>query len=437
MKTSRQCAFDILLKIHTESAYSNIALDHALESEKLSATDKSFVSALVYGAVERAITLDYQLALYLTKPIEKMKAEVLIALRLGAYQILFMDKVPHSAAVNESVKLVKANGFFSASGMVNAVLRKVSKNGFVLPDKKGLYYYSIKYSCPKWLIKKWKDAYGEENAVELAKASLGAVDTVLRVNTLKADVNSICEKLRQQGIECECSNVIENAVVVKKIGSLRELDEYKQGLFHVQDISSQLCCKALDAKIGETVIDICSAPGGKSFTIAQYMENEGKIISCDIYESRLKLINDGAQRLGINIISTAVNDGCVHNDTFPLADKILCDVPCGGLGVIGRKPEIRFKNQDEVDKLSEIQYSILCKSVSYLKKGGILVYSTCSLNPCENEEVVERFLLYHPDFEEIQVLPQIKRYGKNTKSLTLMPHVHSSDGFFISAFVRR
>ncbi len=437
MKSPRQCAFDILLKIHNNSAYSNIALDKALENEKLSPVDKAFVSALVYGTVERTITLDYQLMLYLTKPIEKMSSAVLVALRLGAYQILFMDKVPDSAAVNESVKLVKANSHSVASGMVNAVLRKIAQNGFVLPDKKGLYYYSIKYSCPKWLIKKWKDAYGEDNAVKLAESSLGAVDTVLRVNTLKTDALSLINELTSQGIECSLCDFDKNAVAIKKAGSLKAIKAYSDGLFHVQDTASQLCCKALNAKEGDTVIDICSAPGGKSFTLAQYMKNKGKIISCDIYKNRLSLIDDGAKRLGIDIISTAVNDGCLHNDSLPLADKILCDVPCGGLGVIRRKPEIRFKNIDEVDKLPEIQYSILCNSVSYLKKGGTLVYSTCSLNPVENEEIVSKFLAEHSDFEEIEVLPEVKRYAENTKSLTLMPHIHNSDGFFVSAFRRK
>ncbi len=437
MKSPRQCAFDILLKIHKDGAYSNIVLDSALESYNLNSVDRAFVSALVYGSVERSITIDYQIELYLTQPISKLKPQVLIALRMGAYQILFMDKIPDSAAVNESVKLVKNNGCSFAAGLVNAVLRKIASNSVVLPEKKGLYYYSIKYSCPKWLIKLWKDCYGEENAVSIAKASLGAVDTVLRVNTLKTTAKELCDMLTSQGINCEIAEFDENAVILKKAGSLKALKAYEDGLFHVQDVASQLCCKALDAKPGETVIDICSAPGGKSFTLAQYMKNEGKIISCDIYEGRLGLINNGAERLGINIIDTLFNDGSVHNKAMPMADKILCDVPCGGLGVIRRKPEIRFKNPAEVDKLSEIQYSILKTSADYLKKGGVLVYSTCSLNSEENEKVVTRFINENSEFEFIKVLPDIERYGEDTDYLTLMPHIHNSDGFFVCAIRRR
>ncbi len=437
MKTPRQCAFDILLKIHKNSAYSNIALDSELENQELNGVDRAFVSALVYGTLERAITIDYQIEQYLTQPITKLKSQVLTALRMGAYQILFMDKIPHSAAVNESVKLVKNTGCSFASGLVNAVLRKISDKGVVLPDKKGLYYYSIKYSCPKWLIKKWKDSYGEENAIGIAKASLGAVETVIRVNTLKTTVNELYERLATEGISCKKADFDENALVLEKPGSLKALKAYNDGLFHVQDTASQLCCKAVQAKEGETVLDICSAPGGKSFTLSQYMKNRGKIISCDIYEGRLSLIESGAKRLGIEIIDTLLNDGSVHNDSIPMADKILCDVPCGGLGVIRRKPEIRFKDCAEVDKLSEIQYSILTTSAGYLKKGGVLVYSTCSLNSEENEDVITRFLNENSEFESVKVLPEVKRYGEDTDYLTLMPHIHGSDGFFVCAIRRR
>ncbi len=437
MKSPRQSAFDILLKVHKNSAYSNLALDGELESQSLNGVDKAFVAALVYGTVERTITLDYQIEQYLTQPVSKLKAQVLTALRMGAYQLLFMDKIPSSAAVNESVRLVKNNGCSFASGLVNAVLRKIDTNGLVLPDKKGLYYYSIKYSCPKWLIKLWKDAYGEENAVEIAKASLGGAETVLRVNTLKNTREELLTQLSAQGVDCREADFDENAVILHKAGSLKNLKAYDDGLFHVQDTASQLCCKALGAKAGETVIDICSAPGGKAFTTAQYMKNEGRIIACDIYEGRLNLIKNGADRLGIEIIEPVKNDGSLHNPTFPSADKILCDVPCSGLGVIRRKPEIRFKDCAEVDKLPEIQYSILKVSAAYLKKGGVLVYSTCSLNPAENEEIITRFLKENRDFESVRVLPEIPRHREDTDFLTLMPHLHSSDGFFVSAIRRR
>ena len=431
MKSARQTAFEILNKIQRDNSYSNLALDHALDKADTDNKDKKFVSALVYGVTERRITLDYNLSLYLSQPIKKLKPEVLTALRLGAYQILFMDKIPVSAAVNESVKLAKKNGAAFASGLVNAVLRKIISNGLKTDGS-----MSVNYSAPEWLCDMWCRSYGRENAEKLLKASFGAVDTVLRVNTEKIDADNLINLLAEEGFDCEIGGNVENSAVVKSGGAVHKTEAYKNGLFHVQDVASQLCCKALGVQENETVIDICAAPGGKSFTLAENMNNTGRIISCDIYEHRLKLISDGAQRLGLTNIETVRNDGNVFNPDFPLADKILCDVPCSGLGVIRKKPEIRFKKSEEVDKLQDLQYSIMCISSRYLKIGGVMVYSTCSLNPNENEKIVEKFLTEHDNFEGVRVLSDISRYGVDTDYLTLMPHIHGCDGFFISA-VRR
>ena len=431
MKSARQTAFEILNKIQRDNSYSNLALDHALDKADTDNKDKKFVSALVYGVTERRITLDYNLSLYLSQPIKKLKPEVLTALRLGAYQILFMDKIPVSAAVNESVKLAKKNGAAFASGLVNAVLRKIISNGLKTDGS-----MSVNYSAPKWLCDMWCKSYGRENAEKLLEASFGAVDTVLRVNTEKIDADNLINLLAEEGFDCEIGGNVENSAVVKSGGAVHKTEAYKNGLFHVQDAASQLCCKALGVQENETVIDICAAPGGKSFTLAENMKNTGRIISCDIYEHRLKLISDGADRLGLTNIETVRNDGNVFNPDFPLADKILCDVPCSGLGVIRKKPEIRFKKSEEVDKLQDLQYSIMCISSRYLKIGGVMVYSTCSLNPNENEKIVEKFLTEHDNFEGVRVLSDISRYGVDTDYLTLMPHIHGCDGFFISA-VRR
>lgn len=431
MKSARQTAFEILNKIQRDNSYSNLALDHALDKADTDNKDKKFVSALVYGVTERRITLDYNLSLYLSQPIKKLKPEVLTALRLGAYQILFMDKIPVSAAVNESVKLAKKNGAAFASGLVNAVLRKIISNGLKTDGS-----MSVNYSAPEWLCDMWCRSYGRENAEKLLEASFGAVDTVLRVNTEKIDADNLINLLAEEGFDCETGGNVENSAVVKSGGAVHKTEAYKNGLFHVQDAASQLCCKALGVQENETVIDICAAPGGKSFTLAENMKNTGRIISCDIYEHRLKLISDGAERLGLTNIETVRNDGNVFNPDFPLADKILCDVPCSGLGVIRKKPEIRFKKSEEVDKLQDLQYSIMCISSRYLKIGGVMVYSTCSLNPNENEKIVEKFLTEHDNFEGVRVLSDISRYGVDTDYLTLMPHIHGCDGFFISA-VRR
>lgn len=437
MKTSRAAAFEILLKVHRDGAYSNIALDSALENEAFSSVEKAFVSALVYGVTERTVTLDYQLSKYLSQPLKKLKPQVLVILRMGVYQLLFMDKVPVSAAVNESVKLTKSCGCSFASGLVNAVLRKTAQNGLVLPDSKDeIKRCSVEFSVPEWILTQWAESYGRDNALKIAENSVGSVETVLRVNTLKTSCDELLKTLADEGIDAR-KGTVDNSVVLSKAGSLRELESYKNGLFHVQDIASQLCCMALSANEGNRVLDVCSAPGGKAFTTAEYMKNSGEIVACDIYDGRLGLIDSGAERLGINIIKTAVNDGTEYNENLGEFDRIICDVPCSGLGVIRRKPEIRLKNRAEVDKLPEIQYSIMKITARYLKKGGLMIYSTCSLNKDENENVYYRFLKENPEFEAVKVLPDIKRYGEDTDTLTLMPHIHSSDGFFISAIRRR
>ncbi len=428
-KNSRQIAFEILYRIQKDSSYSNLALDTALDDSELSQVDKAFTSALVYGVIERLITLDYEISKYLRQPLRKLKPQVLTILRLGAYQILFMDKIPDSAAINEAVKLTKTNSASFASGLVNAVLRKVSANG--LTDTKDL---SVKFSAPEWLCNLWIDAYGAQNAEKLLAETFGSVDTAIRVNTLRTDCDSLISMLDKEGINAIKSDMTDDTLLIRKSGAIHKTQSYSDGLFHVQDTSSQLCCKALDVKENDTVIDICAAPGGKSFTLAQMMNNSGILYSCDIYRHRLKLISNGAERLGISNIITVENDATVFNNNLPKADKILCDVPCAGLGVIRKKPEIRYKDADEIASLPEIQYSILSISSEYLKVGGTLVYSTCSLNPDENENIIKRFLDENPAFESVKVLPEIKRHDDSkTDYISLMPHIHGCDGFFISA----
>lgn len=432
MKNARQTAYEILNKIQRDNSYSNLLIDYAFEKSDIAEKDKAFVSALVYGVLERMITLDYELSHYLKQPLKKLKPQVLTILRLGAYQLLFLDKVPASAAINESVKLTKNNGASFASGLVNAVLRKVNTNG--LTETEDL---SVRYSAPKWLCDLWCESYGIENALSLLESSFGSVETTLRVNTLKTSADELIAALAQEGITAKKSEIIFDALTVENAGALHKTKAYFNGLFHVQDIASQLCCSALEVKENETVLDICSAPGGKSFTLAQIMKNTGELYSFDVYDHRLKLIYDGAKRLGITNIETIQNDGSVYNSSVPFADKILCDVPCAGLGVIRKKPEIRYKKCDEVDKLPDLQYSILCVSAQYLKNGGTLVYSTCSLNPDENENIINRFLSEHSDFESVRVLPELKRHAENTDYISLMPHIHNCDGFFVAAVKKK
>ncbi len=437
MKNARQIAFEALLKVYKDGAYSNLIIDSLLkENPDLDERDKSFICNIVYGTLDRLILIDYNLGHYLNQPVKKLKPELHTVLRMGAYQLLFMDKVPSRAAVNESVNLAKVNKSNFAASMVNAVLRRIADNGLRLPDSADneLEYLSVKYSCPQWLVSLWINAYGKENSVALAEKALDAPPLVIRCNTTKISPDELIHKLEEEGVVAEKSELLPNSLIINSSNAVDELEAYKTGLFHVQDSASQICCLAVDAKPGETVFDLCSAPGGKAFTIAEMMENTGVVRAFDIYQSRVELIKKGAERLGLTNVFSYLSDASIFNENYGLADKVLCDVPCSGLGIIRRKPEIRFKKPEDIDNLPDLQYRILCNATGYLKDGGRLIYSTCTLNPKENSEVCDRFLAEHPEFSLADYLPSVPRYSDNDKYLTLMPHVHSTDGFFVAVF---
>ncbi|MBO5895773.1 MAG: 16S rRNA (cytosine(967)-C(5))-methyltransferase RsmB [Clostridia bacterium] len=435
-KSARQIAFEILLKIEKDKAYSNLVIDSAVKAYRRNSTDCAFISRLVYGVVERKITLDHIISAHLTQPIRKLKTEVLVALRMGVYQLVFSDKIPESAAVNESVKLAKDNKCAFASGLVNAVLRNVSKDGFAVPnDLTECERFSVLYSAPTDFVNLMLYHYGTENTESFLKAALEPKKITIRVNTLKTNCDELMQLLQSEGVKVE-KTFIENALYISLSCAVYELEAFKKGLFHVEDISSQLCIEALAAYPGCTMIDVCSAPGGKSFTAAQYMENKGALYSCDIYEARTNLVKEGAENLGIECIRPTVNDGTAFNKEFPLADRVLCDVPCSGLGIITKKPEIKYKNLDEIKELIPIQKQILDTSSAYVKRGGRLVYSTCSVNPNENRKVCDAFLKAHPDFKSVKALPRIERAVDEGDYLTLLPGRNDCDGFFIAVFER-
>ena len=417
----RFLAYKILLKIERDKAYSNIAVDAVLKNNDV--VSAPFVCQIVYGVIERKITLDYILSQFLTQPLKKLNPQVLTILRMGVYQIKFMDKVPDSAAVNESVKLVKKVKCAFASGLVNSVLRKVSANEIKYPESDNkIFDLSIKYSCPEELVKHYINDYGFEDTEEFLKDSLGNAPIFLRVNTLKTTTDELIKLLLSENINVLKCEDIDNALMLTDGGAVFKTKAYSDGLFHVQDKASQICISKLDPKPNEIVFDMCASPGGKTFTMAEMMNNKGSIYSFDLYEHRVKLIADGAKRLGIDIVNANVGDASKFNDMLPRADKILCDVPCSGLGVIRRKPEIRYKDLEFVDNLCELQYNILNCSAKYLQQNGVLVYSTCSLNKKENEDICDKFLAENNEFEKVE------------DYITLWPHKNGTDGFFIAKF---
>lgn len=437
MADARLTAAKLLMKMDSSDAYSNILLDGALAESGLSERDRAFAAALFYGATERKMTLDYIIAQNSKTPFKKLDSAVVTILRMGFYQLLYMEGVPESAAVNESVKLCKKLGVMSAGGFVNGLLRSFIRNKKRV-DYKGLSKserLSTEFSAPLWLAEKLINEYGLERAVQALEVSLGKPPVYARVNTIKCSDDELIKALSKEGISAEKHSEIEHCLKLGKTGDLEKSKAFSEGLFHIQDISSQLCCLTLRPIVNETVLDMCAAPGGKTFTMAQLMLNRGRIISMDLHDARVGLIRSGAQRLGIRIVEAVQNDASVRNDGIPEADRVLCDVPCSGLGVIRRKPEIKYKNPAEFEELPKIQRAILDNAALYVKPGGTLVYSTCTLSRAENDDVAEAFLKSHPDFTPL-VQPVPYAGAENSYKRTYFPTENGGDGFFTASFRR-
>lgn len=441
MANPRKTALKILLKIEQDNAYSNIVLNSCIKEDSLEGKDSAFCSALVYGVLERKILLDYIIRQFTNVRLKKIEVPVLIILRMAILQIAFMDKIPESAAVNESVKLAKGMRLNKASGFINGVLRSFvrAECKYKLPDPKAdkLMYYSVVYSVPKNIVSLWINSYGEECAVRIMKNLAGRPPITVRVNTLKITTEELKNQFEDIGIKAKCAG-LDNALFLTGTGAIENTPMYRKGLFHVQDTASQLCCNLLEPRSGMSVYDFCSAPGGKAFTIAQLMEGKGVVTACDMYEHKVKLIENGAYRLGTKNIN-AVLRNALSSDELPLADRVLCDVPCSGLGIIRRKPEIKYKDDLGLDSLPDIQYDILCNCAKYVKKGGRLIYSTCTLNPAENEKNVKKFLSEHLEFQPLKITLKddiINKISIMDNAVTLLPDQNGSDGFFISLFER-
>ncbi len=434
MGNARGFVLKLLVRQEQSGSYSNILLDQKLSRSQLDEREKKFAAALFYGVIERRLTLDAIIDSRCNKKAEKLSSDVRNILRMGIYQLKYMDSVPDNAAVDESVKLAKKGRNPAAAGFVNALLRGFIRDNKCLPSVKGkVKMLALEYSCPEWLVRKWADDYGFNACEGILRASLGKAPEYARLNTAKSETRFIISMLEQEGVHV--TDMGYGCVKLSGFGAVEELEAFKQGLIHVQDLSCQLCCMALDPKAGDTVLDLCAAPGGKTFTIAELMNNKGQIMAFDLHENRVKLIKSGAERLGLDCVSASVNNAKEHNCDIPLSDKVLCDVPCSGLGVIRRKPEIKYKPENDLERLPEIQFDILKTSATYVRVGGTLVYSTCSLSKAENEAVVERFLSEMPDFEPV-IIGELAGKTFDSSSVTIFPDMFDSDGFFIAKFRR-
>lgn len=416
--TARAAAVTALLRLE-KGAYSNIVLEPLLQKAGLSARDRSFAEALFYTALERRVTADYILSPVCSRPLDQLDAPVRWVLRAGVTQLFWMDGVDDFAAVHESVELARELGFPKAAGMVNGVLRGVLRAGKQIPWKgteDAAERMSIELSCPPWLVRMWTDAYGEKATRRLLEQSLLPAPLYLRANTLKVSAMRLSEMLRSDTVVCKPLEP-EGCVAVSGPFVPGQGEAFREGLYHVQDRASQYCAALLDARPGQRVLDTCAAPGGKSFTLAQYMCDTGTLLARELHEKRTGLIRDGARRLGLTCVQTSAGDATQYDPSLGLFDRVLCDVPCSGLGVIRRRPEIKYKTPESIRKLPDLQYKILQTSSHYLKPGGLLVYSTCTLHPAENERVVERFL------EEAQGFALLKMQSRTGEK-------EDSDGFF-------
>lgn len=433
MKNARETAVLTLTDVYRDGAYSNLALKKRLEKD-MPGAEKRLATTLVYGVIQRQLMLDYIIGQYSKIKLKKISHYILEILRVGIYQLLYMDKIPPSAAVNESVKLAKRYGHGASAGFVNGLLHGVIQGNVQYPDDL-IACLSVKESFPMWLCQEWVREFGLDFAEDLMRAMNVEPRLCLRTNTLKISAGALAERLPGG----ELSLLYPQAVLCNGF-DIAASEEYQKGFFTVQDISAMLAGAALAPKAGETVIDLCAAPGGKTTHLAQLMENRGRILAFDIHLHKIKLIEENAKRLGIDIISAQAGDACrLQSGLENTADKVLADVPCSGLGIIRRKPEIKW-NREENSDLAEIQDKILENAARYIKPGGEIVYSTCTIRKQENEDVVRRFLDRHRDFAPADFhmqLPQaLRKDSVKNGYVTFYPNTDGIDGFFIAKLKR-
>lgn len=428
--TARQAVCRVLARCRKDGAWSEEAIRGEIHKSGLKESDAALCSKISMGVLQNSSLLDYYIGCYSNTPVEKLSPKVLDILRLSAYQILFLDKIPAFAAVNEGVKLCKTGETRKAAGLVNAVLRRIAEHRAELPEVPGkgtAQYLSIMYSHPLWLVETCVKEHGYDFTERFLAANNEQAPIFAHINPLKQERN-LCTELSEFGAE---PTAFPGCIRLRTTAGIAETAVFRDGAFYIQDLAARLATVAGDPQPGMTVLDACAAPGGKSVSCAMRMENRGRIISCDIHEKKLRMIQENAERLGITIIETMTMDARKPYDGMKhMADLVIADVPCSGLGVIRRKPEIRWKPETEINRLPEIQQDILEGLAPCVKAGGVLVYSTCTVRREENGDVIEAFLSRHPDFSpeafDLQTVGLVPE-GR----ITLWPHIHGTDGFFI------
>ena len=427
---AREIAYKVLLDIEKNKNYSNMAINKHFKDVKMSNQDRGLATEIIYGVIENKYYIDYMIDKLSKVKTNKMEIYVKTLLRMGIYQIMFLNSISDYAAVNETVNLAKKKNA-KVSGFINGILRKVK-------TKDDVDYLAIKYSYDKWMIKNWMAHFGKEFTEELLESNNERPNIYLRTNTLKITRDELIKKLTEQNIKASKVNVVEEAIKVEHLKDIENNELYKEGLFTVQDVSSMLVGKVMNPKENSLVLDVCSAPGGKTTHMATLMNNTGQVISRDIYDHKLKLIKASAKRLGLTNVDVQEFDGMkLDRESIAKFDYVLADVPCSGLGIIRRKPEIKYKEKEEFRELPPIQKKILENAAKYVKVGGTLIYSTCTIQDNENIDIINEFLQKHKNFE----LAPIKEVNVDLDNqekgyMKIYPNVHDMDGFFISKLIR-
>lgn len=438
---SREIAVEALEMVLDGGAYSNIVLRNLLKKYKVEEKDRALITEIVYGTLKYKYTLDVILSTLVKNPLSKLDRRILNILRMSVYQFIYLDKVPEYAIVNEGVNLAKQTSI-GASKLVNGVLRGfLRKKDEEFNSEKGLINeLSYRYSFEKWMVKLFVKQYGEEVAEKILLGLNYTPSVTVRINSLKFDFDLVWEKLEELGYNIEEGAVSPEAIKIIKGSSVEKNPLFKEGYFTVQDESAMLATAALDIEKDMQVMDICAAPGGKSTHIGELLQGTGKVIACDLYEHKIKLILNTANRLHINNITAEVMDAAVYNEKLHESfHRILADVPCSGFGIIRKKPEIKWtKDMKEIQGLYSIQESILNNASKYLKKGGVLVYSTCTLNKKENEDRIYAFLKENKDFsiEELNFGKRDNFIYNEDGMLTILPN-KDMDGFFIAKLIKK
>jgi len=448
MKNIRETAFQVIYKVLEEGEHSHVVLRQTLLLEKdAEKRDRAFVTRLAEGTLERLLTLDYILNQVSKTPVKKMKPVIRTILRMSVYQLLFMDSVPDSAVCNEAVKLVKAKGFQGLSGFVNGVLRNLargkekwlSEEAYPDKEKDGAKYLSVRYSLPEWLCSYFVKEYGMEQAEKIAEGSLRNPKTTIRCNTCKIEKEELAKRLTAQGFLVEEGVYAKDALYLSGYDALERIPEFTNGLFQIQDESSMLVAELAGLKKGDTVLDVCSAPGGKAIHAANLLETlgGGTVVARDLTEKKTALIKENKDRLQVNNLTIQVMDATVPDESMTgKADVVIADLPCSGIGIMAKKPEIRYQMTEENQKeLVKLQKEMLAVVHRYVKPGGILMYSTCTINKRENEEqareICEKYG-FVPALDETEVPESLKKDVQGGGWLQLLPGIHACDGFFIA-----